>query len=87
MVILGPFLVQISDIKPPIDFLIFFHSFQKDILVAHLCWEYCHRWDKDKSRLQLLQVNYMPLFNIFSDKELGNTKFKIFLIYRILMTA
>ena len=27
-------------------------------MVAHLCWEYCHRWDKDKSRLQLLQDSY-----------------------------
>ena len=77
MVILGPFLVQISDIKPPIDFLIFFHSFQKDILVAHLCWEYCHRWDKDKSRLQLLQVNYILLFNIFliKNEEIPSLKY------------
>ena len=77
MVILGPFLAQISDIKPPIDFLIFFHSFQKDILVAHLCWEYCHRWDKDKSRLQLLQVNYILLFNIFliKNEEIPSLKY------------
>ena len=33
-------------------------------MVAHLCWEYCHRWDKDKSRLQLLQDSYDCLKSI-----------------------
>ena len=33
-------------------------------MVAHLCWEYCHRWDKDKSRLQLLQDSYDCLNSI-----------------------
>ena len=68
MAILGPFLAQLSDIKPPLEFFylffFIFHSFQKDILVAHLCWEYCHRWDKDKSRLQLLQDSYDCLNSI-----------------------
>ena len=30
-------------------------SMQSDILIAHLTWEYCHRWNKSKANLQLLQ--------------------------------
>ena len=54
-------LAQLFDIK---HLFSIFYSFQKDILVAHLCWEYCHRWDKDKSRLQLLQDSYDCLNSI-----------------------
>ncbi len=41
-------------------------SFHKDIIAAHLSWEYGHRWSKEKSRLELLQDSFDCLNDIES---------------------
>ena len=38
-------------------------SFNKNILAAHMSWEYVHRWNKDKSKLDLLRNAYEFLKN------------------------
>ena len=36
----------------------------RQILTAHLSWEYCHRWNKDKVNLELLNESLQSLSNI-----------------------
>ena len=39
-------------------------SMNRQILVAHLSWEYCHRWNKDRPHLDMLEDCVQSLINI-----------------------